>query len=130
MTRSLSGKFDANVKQGALEGIDIAYELQRATALFKREPIPQRAGPARTPFNSLQASGTLDKGLLRNDELRMETDYLKAHGRGTLDLATQALDYQLVTGLYKSPSSSQAPSRTRWYGRICRRSPRGSCARR
>jgi AsmA protein len=109
--RSLSGKIDANVKQGALIGIDIAYELQRANALLKREVPPQRTGAARTVFNTLETDGTLDKGVLRIDDLRMETGraanrFLKVHGRGTLDTATQAINYQLVTSVNKLPAGS------------------------
>jgi AsmA protein len=104
--RSLSGKIDANVKQGALIGIDIAYELQRANALLKREVPPQRTGPARTVFNTLETNGTLDRGVLRIDALRMETDFLKVHGRGTLDMATEAINYQLVTSVNELPAGS------------------------
>jgi len=104
--RSLSGKIDANVKQGALIGIDIAYELQRANALLKRQVPPQRTGPARTVFNTLQTNGTLDAGVLRVDDLRMETDFLKVRGRGTLDTATEAINYQLVTSVDKLPGGS------------------------
>jgi len=32
LMHSLSGKIDANVKQGALYGVDIPYELPEATA--------------------------------------------------------------------------------------------------
>jgi AsmA protein len=104
MIRSLNGKIDANVKQGALIGIDIVYELQRVDALLKRQVPPQRTGPARTVFNTLQTNGTLDKGVLRIDDLRMETDYLKVHGRGTLDTATEAINYQLVAAVNKLPA--------------------------
>jgi AsmA protein len=110
MVRSLSGKIDADVKQGALIGIDIVYELQRVNALLKKEVPPQRtgAGPARTVFNALQANGTLDKGVLRIDDLRMETDFLKVRGRGTLDTATEAINYQLVTAVNKAPPGGGA----------------------
>jgi AsmA protein len=108
MTRSLSGKIDLNVKQGALNGIDVVYALQGANALLKREALPQRTGPERTIFNSLQATATLDKGVLRNEDLRIETDFLKVHGGGTLDLATGAIDYRLVTSVYKLPPSGGA----------------------
>jgi AsmA protein len=104
--RSLSGKIDANVKQGALIGIDITYELQRANALLKRQVPPQRTGPARTVFNALETNGTLDKGVLRIDDLRMATDFLQVHGRGTLDTATEAINYQLVTSVDKLPAGS------------------------
>jgi AsmA protein len=103
LMRSLSGKIDANVKQGAINGIAIQFELQRVNSLLKRETPPQQTGPARTPFNTLLTTNTLDKGTLHTDDLRVETDFLKIHGRGTLDLATEALDYQLVASVSKSP---------------------------
>ena len=96
LIHSLSGKIDANVKQGAINGIDVAYELQRVNALVKRQVPPQRTGPTRTVFNTLQINGTLDKGVLRIDPLRIETDFLKVHGGGTLDTSTEAINYQLL----------------------------------
>lgn len=101
MMHSLSGRIDANVKQGALNGIDIVYEMQRVNSLLKRQVPSQRTGPARTVFNVLQTNGTLDKGVLHIDDLRMETDFLKVRGKGSLDTTTEAIDYQLVTSVNK-----------------------------
>lgn len=111
LIRSLNGKIDANVKQGALIGVDVVYELQRVNALLKRQVPPQRtAGPVRTVFNTLQTNGTLDKGVLRIEQLKMETDFLKVHGGGTLDTLTEAINYQLVTSVNK-PSATGGPDR-------------------
>jgi AsmA protein len=111
--RSLSGKIDVDVKQGALIGVDIVFELQRVNALLKRQVPAQRtgSGPPRTVFNTLQTNGTLDKGVLRIDDLRMDTDraagrFLKVHGRGTLDTATEAINYQLVAAVNKLPAGN------------------------
>jgi AsmA protein len=101
--RSLVGKVDFNVKEGALIGVDLSYELRRAQALLWQQPVPERAGPARTLFNTFSGSANLDKGVLHNDDLSIETDYLKTHGKGTLDLGTKAIDYRLVTSVYKMP---------------------------
>ena len=103
--RSLSGKIDVDVKEGAINGVDLWYELRRAWALLKREAVPVRTGPERTLFNTFSGSGNLDKGILRNDDLSIETDFLKAHGKGTLDLGTKALDYRLVAAVYKLPAA-------------------------
>lgn len=103
LMRSLSGKLDVNVKQGALNGIDLMYAVQSASALLKRQIPPGHTGPQRTPFNALQASATLDKGVLRNNDLQIETDFLKVHGGGTLEVVTEAVNYRLVAALYKVP---------------------------
>jgi AsmA protein len=106
--RSLNGKIDVNVKQGALVGVDIVYELQRVNALLKRQVPAARTstGPARTNFNALQMNGGLDKGVLRIDDLRMDTDFLKVHGKGTLDTITEAINYQLVAAVNKLPAAN------------------------
>src|SRR5882762_1154182 len=116
--RSLSGKINVDVKQGALIGVDIVFELQRVNALLKRQVPAQRTGtgPPRTVFNTLQTSGTLDQGVLRIDDLRMETGraanrFLKVRGRGTLDTATEAINYQLVTSVNKLPAAGSSPDR-------------------
>ena len=114
--RSLNGKIDVNVKQGAVVGVDVVYELQRVNALLKRQVPAARtgSGPARTNFNALQMNGGLDKGVLRIDDLKMETVFLKVHGKGTLDTITEAINYQLVAAVNKVPaangSSTGAPA--------------------
>jgi AsmA protein len=102
--RSLSGKIDFNVKEGALNGVDLSYEVQSAQALLQKQPLPARSGPVRTLFNTFSGSANLERGVLRNDDLDLETDYLETHGKGTLDLGTMAIDYRLVTSVYKRPS--------------------------
>jgi AsmA protein len=108
--RSLGGKIAFNVKEGAVNGIDLSYEVQSAQALLQKQVPPAHSGPAQTPFNTFAGSANLDKGVLRNDDLSIETDYLKTHGKGTLDLGTKrgasaAIDYRLVASVYKLPPS-------------------------
>ncbi len=102
---SLAGKLDVNVKNGALDGVDLGYELRLAQALLKREAAPARTGPERTAFNALSAAGTLERGVLHNEDVQVATDYLKARGKGTLDLNTQAIDYYVVAQANRVPSS-------------------------
>jgi AsmA protein len=107
MLDSLSGKLDVNVRDGALDGVDLWYELRRATALVKRTALPARTGPERTSFRTLAGSATLAKGLISNDDLRVDMDYIKARGKGTLQIRTQAVDYRLVAALYKIPPAGE-----------------------
>jgi len=103
---SLSGKIDANVKEGAFNGVDLWYELRRALALVKRTPAPVRTQPVRTQFKAFAGSATLAEGMVHNDDLRVDMDYLKANGKGTLNIATQAIDYRVVAEIYKLPAES------------------------
>jgi AsmA protein len=106
MFRTLEGKIAFNVAEGAVMGLDLWYEIRRALALFKRQPIPERApGVPRTAFNALSGSAVVDKGVVRNDDLVADMTYIKARGSGTLALASQAVDYRLVTEVYKLPEN-------------------------
>jgi AsmA protein len=50
----------------------------------------------------------VDDGVLRNDDLTADMTYLKVKGKGTFGLASQAIDYRLVTEVYKLPTSEEA----------------------
>jgi AsmA protein len=107
--KTLSGKIDFNVKDGAVNGMDIWYEIRRAVALFKRQAVPERAaGVPKTAFEALSGSAVLTNGVLRNEDLLADLTYLKAKGKGTLALDTQAIDYRIVTEVYKLPADASA----------------------
>jgi AsmA protein len=109
MFKSLAGKIDFDVKDGAVAGLDLWYELRRAVALFKRQAPPARpAGEPKTAFNALAGSAIVDKGVLRNDDLIVDMSYIRAKGKGSLALASQAVDYRLVTEIYKLPAGDEA----------------------
>lgn len=109
---SLSGRIEANVREGAFNGVDLLYELRRAHALWKRQPIPARTGEPRTTFRTLKGSAMLDQGVMRNDDLRVETDILRASGKGTIDLNSKAIDYRLVAEVYRLPSEGAGAEMT------------------
>ena len=104
MFKSLAGKIDFDVKDGAVTGLDLWYELRRAVALVKRQEAPVRpAGEPKTAFNAMSGSAVVDKGVLRNDDLLVDMSYIRAKGKGSLALESQAVDYRLVTEVYKLP---------------------------
>jgi AsmA protein len=109
MFKSLAGKIDFDIRDGAVTGVDLWYEIRRALALFKRQAAPERAsGTPKTAFETLAGSAVVDKGVLRNDDLTADMTYLKVKGKGTLALETQAIDYRLVTEVYKLPAGQEA----------------------
>lgn len=101
--KTLSGTLDFKVTDGALEGADLWYEIRRARAVLKQQPIPERTGPARTPFTALTGSGVMKNGVLSNNDLDVAMQYLKVTGRGTVDIPASTLDYRLVATVMKIP---------------------------
>jgi AsmA protein len=105
---SLGGPITFAVTGGALEGVDLTYELARAQALFRQQPQPARAGPARTPFQSLAGTSTLAHGVLTSDPLKLDTAQLSVQGKGTFRLADQAIDYQLTATVREAQAPGAA----------------------
>jgi AsmA protein len=103
LMKTLDGTLDFNVADGALEGADLWYEIRRARALLKQQAMPERAGPARTPFESLKGTGVMKDGVLSNDDLDVSMQYLKVTGKGTVDVPKSSLDYQLIASVLKIP---------------------------
>jgi AsmA protein len=102
MLRTLAGEVAFDVQDGAVEGVDLWYEIRRARALLKGQGIPERSGPERTPFTTLRATGKVSQGVLANDDLAATTAYLKVRGHGTIDLAAATLDYRLEAEVPRS----------------------------
>jgi Uncharacterized protein involved in outer membrane biogenesis len=101
--RTLNGTLDFNVTDGALEGADLWYEIRRARAVLRQQPIPERTGPARTPFTALTGTGTMKDGVLTNNDLNVAMQYLKVTGKGSVDLPNETLDYRLIATVLKIP---------------------------
>ena len=95
LLRTLAGKADARVADGAVEGVDLAYELHRAQALLKRQAPPPAAGPKRTPFDTFKLSADIDNGVATTRDLAIAAQGLRVSGTGSANLATQALDLEL-----------------------------------
>jgi AsmA protein len=101
--KTLDGTIDFKVLDGALEGADLWYEIRRARAVLKQQAVPTRSGPERTLFSSLQGTGTMNDGVLANNDLTVAMQYLKVTGQGTVDIPKNALDYRLIATVLKIP---------------------------
>ncbi len=86
---SLSGQGRVALGQGQLQGLDIVGMLRRMDASFVGEG-------ARTIFDSVAGSFTIQNGILRNEDLALVAPFLRASGRGSVDLGSQTLDYRIT----------------------------------
>lgn len=110
LLRTLDGNVSFNVADGALEGTDLWYEIRRARAVLRQQAVPERAGPARTTFDTLQGSGVLKNGVLTNDDLAIASQYLRIGGKGTIDVPKSTLDYKLIATVLKIPREGADPA--------------------
>jgi AsmA protein len=102
LLRTLAGNLSLKVDNGAFEGVDLLYEIRRARALLKKQDVPQRAGGARTVFNQLAATATIDKGVVSSNDLVASMNLMKVTGKGSADLVASQLDWRLDVAILKA----------------------------
>ena len=103
LTRSLAGTLSFDLADGVYDGMDIWYEIRRARAQIKGEPLPQRTGPAQTKITALEFGSVVADGVMRTDPMSGEIPYIKLSGTGSLNLIEQALDYKLKARVFEKP---------------------------
>jgi AsmA protein len=106
--RSLNGHFDADLAGGALEGIDLRYQLGRAQALLTREAAPPRSDPPRTRFDAFKVSAQITNGVARTTDLTISSAALRVTGGGSANLANKGLDLSMQASILNSQGASFA----------------------
>jgi AsmA protein len=86
---SLSGQGRVSLGQGQLQGFDIVGMLRTLDTSYMGEG-------ARTIFDSVGGTFTMQGGILRNEDLALVAPILRASGRGSVDLGRRTLDYRLT----------------------------------
>jgi AsmA protein len=107
--QTLNGHFDANLANGALEGVDLGYEVGLAQALVKHTAEPAaRSGPARTPFDAFKMSAEITNGMARTSDLTISSPVVRVTAQGSANLVNKALDMQMLASALKAPGVSAA----------------------
>ena len=113
LLKTLNGHIAANVEDGAVEGVDLWFEVDRAKALIQKQGLPDGKGSGRTKFDAFKASADITNGIARTTDLNIASQNLRITGQGTTNLVSDAIDYQVKATLYKdAPSSTTATGDT------------------
>ena len=100
---SLDGEVAFELKDGALRGTDLWYQIRRARALFKRETPPPAPAEARTSFSSIRGTAAVSGGVATNDDLFAELPFLQLTGAGAVNLGDGTVDYDLDARVLERP---------------------------
>ena len=107
LTRNLLGRVDANLTNGAVNGIDLWFEISRAQALLKQQAMPAGSDDKRTKFDAFKMSADIAGGIATTKDLNVASQNLRVTGGGTSNLLTKAIDYHVVATILKAPPSGQ-----------------------
>jgi AsmA protein len=108
MLQSLNGHFDAYLTAGAVEGVDVGYELARAQAVINRQSAPSRENTHHTPFDACKMSAEIVDGLAKTSDLAISSQVVRVSGQGSANLPSKAIDLQLTASVLKSPGATLA----------------------
>ena len=108
MLKSLQGNVALNLSDGALEGINLWYEIRRGLALFKGQP-PPAPEPNRTVFTRMQFEAAVQDGVINSRQLLGELPFLTLSGTGSIDLGKSAVDMSMVANVRNIPELSNDP---------------------
>jgi len=105
---NLSGDLSLNLDNGALEGVNVWYEIRRALAAYRgaEPPAPE---PNRTVFSTLQLDADLSDGILQTRKLTGELPFLSLQGQGSVNLAGASMDLRLVAAVRNTPELAKDP---------------------
>ena len=101
LLKSLNGHIAANVDNGAVEGVDLWYEINRAVALVQKQSLPAGNSSGRTKFDAFKASADIVNGVATTKDLNIASQNLRVAGQGTTNLVTNAIDYQVKATILK-----------------------------
>jgi AsmA protein len=113
LMKTLNGHITANVDNGAVEGVDLWFEINRAVALVQKQSVPAGNSSGRTKFDAFKASADIVNGVATTKDLNIASQNLRVAGQGTTNLVTDAINYDVkATILKEAPTAAGAAGKT------------------
>ncbi len=105
ITKSLNGRFDLNLTNGAIEGVDLGYAVAAGQALLNQQSssVPNTH---KTAFDTFKMSAPIANGVATTDDLVISSAVLKVAGKGSIALPTSGIDMTLLVKLMKSAQTT------------------------
>ncbi|MEA3109435.1 MAG: AsmA protein [Gammaproteobacteria bacterium] len=104
--KTLNGKFDLNVADGAVEGIDLGYALAQADALIGKHQLSNAPNTKRTKFDALKMSADISAGIAATHDLTIASSALKITGEGSANLPAKTVDLKLLADTLKTAGNT------------------------
>ncbi|MET0292923.1 MAG: AsmA family protein [Steroidobacteraceae bacterium] len=107
LMKTLNGKVTMNLANGAVEGVDLWYAIAQAQSLIQKRTLAGGTNAGRTAFETFRSSANIVDGVATTDDLAIASQQLRVAGKGTSNLVTQAIDYQVTTTILKAPPGAE-----------------------
>lgn len=105
LKKQLGGQINLSLTDGALRDRELAGKVERVIAFLQgRDPAPSGE---ELIFESLIGSAKINKGVARNDDLKLVTALILAKGKGEVNLGQDSIDYELGVALAGSDKDKE-----------------------
>lgn len=98
MKRALAGTAKADLRDGAIKGIDIAAVLRKVQSL-SGGGAQAAASAEKSPFTEMSASFLIKNGVAHNDDLDVKSPLFRLTGRGDIDIGNSTINYVTTASL-------------------------------
>jgi len=102
ISRSLSGKANFKLRDGAYKGVNLAELIRSGGGLLGSGAKKGTGKDARTDFSSMSASVDIKKGVVTNNDLVAKSPLLRVSGKGKANLKNKSMDYLVTAELVAS----------------------------
>lgn len=97
---TLDGSGKLSIRNGAVQGVNIAQELRNAVALLRNQPRSQAA--PETDFTEMTLEFAANQGVISWPSLAAQSPLLRLGSQGSLNLVNEKLDIRLDAAVVKS----------------------------
>lgn len=94
LMRQLTGTAQLRVNKGAVQGVDLDYQLSRAGLSFMKISTTRVKDRGFTPFTSLRVNANFANGVMNNPLIELRSDVLQADAKGTMNLLNNKIKYK------------------------------------
>lgn len=106
---NLTGKVNFFLKDGFIKGFNLQKMLENGKQLVKGGALPVDSQHDQTNFSEIKGTATINKGLLQNDDLIANTAKLRSTGKGSVNLNTEGVDYNMFIKMLKTAATATTP---------------------
>lgn len=108
---ALDGNLDFIAKDGVVKGISVQKIVARGEALVKGQPLPKRDKNDQTPYEVIRGSAKIIDGVIRNDDFFVKSSSFRVNGKGSADLRTEKIAYQVAAKLVRREATETEPEK-------------------
>ncbi len=116
MLRSMNGKIGFHLANGVFPGVNIKSMTTKTHESKQKGGEVIAAKTDSTSFGSIQGTGTIKAGILKNKDLEIKAPGLRADGHGSIVLPTQQIDYLLKAKLVATSEGQGGKASDDLYG--------------